>query len=185
MSDATLVNWTLRPHSWIKLDFAEGTLISRYILLQQSKQSFCLLRAEIDALEISDLDLRFGLLLQGAKCEEEIPDINAHLDAVGIVLAVRGVVRKLHVGLGRNSHTERVYQQRSFRWLDRNCQRLLICVARAYRLALGKHGPWCHSLLKIKGLSHAGPLLWEVPDGVKSAVHLMFSGKTRSRASYL
>ena len=109
------MNWTLRSHSWIELDLAEGTLVSRYILLQQSKQSFGLLWAEIYALKIANLDLRLGLLLQSAKNEEEIPNIDPHLHAVGVTLAIGGVIGELNVGLGLNIHTEKVYQQRSSR----------------------------------------------------------------------
>ena len=96
---------SLRHHTRIEFDLAKGALVSGNVLLQESEQGLRLLRAEIDPLEILDLDLRFGLLLQGAKHKEEIPDVDAHLHAVGVALAIIFGVDQLQIGLRWNRHT--------------------------------------------------------------------------------
>src|SRR5271169_7116334 len=83
-------------HARIQLDLAEGGLVVRQVLLQDGVQRLGLLRAQIDALKIADFDLGFVLLLQGAEHQEEVPDIDPHLNAVGVVLAVVGGVRQLY-----------------------------------------------------------------------------------------
>src|SRR5205807_7545483 len=95
---------TSRSHARIKLDLTECALVPTHILLQQSQQRFRLLWAQIDALEILDLDLSFGLLLQRAENQKEIPDVDPHLHAIGIVLAVRGVIYQFDVRLARKAH---------------------------------------------------------------------------------
>src|SRR5690349_6731984 len=53
--------WT---HARIEFDFPKRSLVARHILLKQSQQRLRLLRAQIDTLEIPDLDVRLALLLQ-------------------------------------------------------------------------------------------------------------------------
>lgn len=124
------MDWPLRrSHPRIEFDLAEGRLVPRNVLLKQSEQGFCLLRAEIDSLEIANLDLSFGLLLQGAEGEEKIPNVHAHLHAICVILAIARVVSQFDVRLVGNCHTVRVYQQQVLgRARDKNCQRLLLCV---------------------------------------------------------
>src|SRR5450432_424656 len=94
-----LVHRALLPHAGVEFDLAEGALVSADVLLQQAEERLGLLRAEIDALEVLDLDLSFGLLLQGAEDEEEVPDVHTHLHAVGVILAILGSVHELQIGL--------------------------------------------------------------------------------------
>src|SRR5437016_14537959 len=90
VSITTLVH---RPgrHTWIELDFPEGAFVAGNILLQQPQQRLRLLRAQINPLEIADLDLRFTLLLQRAENEEKVPDVHPHRHAVRIILSVRRI----------------------------------------------------------------------------------------------
>src|SRR6266851_266278 len=98
------VHRTSRTHARIELDFAECAFVTGDVLLQESKQSLCLLRAQVDALEVADLDLGFGLLLQRAEDEKEVTDVHTHLHAIGVVLLVVGGIVQLYVRLGRNAH---------------------------------------------------------------------------------
>src|SRR5438876_5390435 len=91
-------------HTRVELDFAERAFISSHILLQDCRQSFRLLRAQIDTLEIADFHLGFALLLQGTEYQEEIPDVDPHLHAVGVVLAILGSVDQFDVGLSWIRH---------------------------------------------------------------------------------
>src|SRR6476660_10002093 len=86
-------------HTRIQFDFAKGAFVSGYILLQDGRQGFRLLRAEIDPLKVIDLHLGFALLLQGTEDQKEIPDIDSHLHAVGIVLSILSGVDQFDVGL--------------------------------------------------------------------------------------
>ncbi len=74
----------------VQLDFTKGGFITRNILLQESKQSFGLLWAQVDALEIANFHLCFVLLLHRAEHQEEVPDIHSHLHAVGIGFPIIG-----------------------------------------------------------------------------------------------
>jgi hypothetical protein len=93
-----------RPTPRIELDFAERCLVAGNVLLQKSEQRFGLLRAQIDALKIPDLHLRLALLLHRAESQEKIPDVHAHLHAVGIALAVVGRIHQFHIRLGGKAH---------------------------------------------------------------------------------
>ena len=86
------MHWSLRTHARVKLDLAESAFVTAHVLLQKSQQRLSLLRAQINSLEVLDLHLRFGLLLQRTEDQEEVPDIDPHLHAVGIILAIAGVV---------------------------------------------------------------------------------------------
>ncbi len=151
--------WTLRrPHSRIELYLSESRFISGDVLLQQSEQRFCLLGAEIDSLEISNLHLRFGLLLQGAEGEKEIPDVHAHLDAIRVILAIARVVGQFHVRLVGNCHTLRVYQQQVLGGGDdKNCQRWPLTDENCADWRFGKVVPGS-LLAENKGLGFGDPV---------------------------
>lgn len=142
------MNWALwRAHPRIEFDLTESRFVSGNVLLKQSEQGFCLLRAEIDSLEIANLDLGFGLLLQGAEGEEKIPNVYAHLDAICVILAIARVVGQFDVRLVGNCHTVRVYQQQVLgRARDKNCQRLLLYDENWPKGAIVKiiFGPYLH-----------------------------------------
>ena len=103
-----LVHRARRSQAWVEFDLAEGALITGDILLQQPEQGLGLLRAEVDALEVANLDLSFGLLLQGAENHEEVPDIHPHLHAVGVGFAIVRSIDQLEVGLRRKAHKKAV-----------------------------------------------------------------------------
>src|SRR5580704_7430026 len=48
----------------VQLDLAEGVLVVHQVLLQDGVERLRLLRAEIDSLKISHVDMRFVLLLE-------------------------------------------------------------------------------------------------------------------------
>src|SRR5580700_11041633 len=100
------MHWPLRHHAGIEFDFAEGILVSRDVLLQHSEQGLGLLRAQIDALKILDLDLGFALLDERAEHQEEVPDIHANLHAVGIVFTIVGSIGQSDGGLSRIRHRD-------------------------------------------------------------------------------
>src|ERR1700684_837885 len=87
-----LMHRSLRTHTRVELDLPESALVAPYVLLEKAQQRLSLLRAQINSLEVLDLHLGFCLLLQRAKDQEEVPNIDSHLHAVGIILAVAGVV---------------------------------------------------------------------------------------------
>jgi len=97
-----------RGHAGIELDLAEGAFVSGDILLQNGHERFGLLRAQIDALKVADLDLGLGWLLHGAEDKEEIPDVDADLNAVGVVFAIIRSMAELDVGLVRRVHANSV-----------------------------------------------------------------------------
>jgi len=87
----------------VECDGAEVALVLSDVVAEEVVQGLGLLGAEVDALEVFDLDLIRGLLLHRAKDHEEIPDGEANLHAVGVGFAVvRGFVQRdlCVVGLG-------------------------------------------------------------------------------------
>src|SRR5260370_24866369 len=100
----TLVHWPTRRHPRIQLDLAESIFVARDVLLQQSEQCLGLLRAQIDPLKISNLHLRFALLLQGAEDQKEVPDVHTHLHAVGVAFAVVRRICQFDIGLCWKGH---------------------------------------------------------------------------------
>lgn len=93
-----------RHHSRIKFDLAKCVLITHYVLLQDGKQRFCLLRAQVNALEILHLNLSLALLLESAENQEEIPHIYTNLNTVRISFPVVRGVNHFDIGLSRNRH---------------------------------------------------------------------------------
>jgi len=73
-----------------QLDFSESRLVLADVLLKDVHQRFCLLRAQINALEILDGDLVGHGLIHHSEAQEEIPEANANLHAVGVILPVFG-----------------------------------------------------------------------------------------------
>ena len=82
-----------RSHPRIELDLAKRAFVARYILLQKSQQSLGLLRAQVDSLKITDLNVCLALLLQRAEDKKKVPYIDPHLHAVRIALAVVRIIR--------------------------------------------------------------------------------------------
>ncbi len=82
----------LGSHARVQFDLTECRFVAGDVLLQKAEQGFGLLRAQIDALKIADFHVSLGLLLQCAEDEKKVPDIDAHLHAIGITLAVGGIV---------------------------------------------------------------------------------------------
>ncbi len=91
-------------YTGIELDFAECAFVIGNILLQNCRQRFGLLRAQINSLKIFYLNLVFRLLLHGAKDEKKVPYIHAHLHAVGVSFAIFGGIDHIKIGLRRNDH---------------------------------------------------------------------------------
>lgn len=91
-------------------DFTKGRFVLLNILLQDVEQSFRLLRAQVDTLETLDVE-HFGRgLVDGAEEEEEIPDVHANLNTVGITLAVVGRRRQLNFRLRRRCHDPSIHE---------------------------------------------------------------------------
>src|ERR1700736_2195440 len=78
-----LMHRPLRSHARVKLNLPESAFVTRHVLLQKSEQCLSLLGAHINPLEILDLNVGLSLLLQCAEDQEEVPDIDPHLHAVG------------------------------------------------------------------------------------------------------
>ena len=81
----------------LESDLSESLLILSEILGQDVHKRLGLLRADVDSLAIFDEDLVGALLMNDAEGEEEVPDADAYLNAVGVVLSV--VVRLLDLNL--------------------------------------------------------------------------------------
>ena len=72
----------------IQLDLSECVLILGNVLLENHEQGLGLLRTEIDALKICNLDFFRRLCPQCAECEKEVPNADAYLDAVRVAFAI-------------------------------------------------------------------------------------------------
>ena len=90
--------------SRIKLDLAECAFVVRHILVQDRRERLGLLRAQINSLKVSDFHLIFGLLLHGAEDEKKIPDVDPHLDAVGVGFPVINGIDDVEIRLCGNHH---------------------------------------------------------------------------------
>src|SRR2546430_11193582 len=100
----TLLHLALSHHARVELDLPKRAFIASDILLQNRHERLGLLWAQINSLKIAHLDLRLALLLQGTKNQEKIPNVHAHLHAVGIALAVIVCINQLDIGLCRDCH---------------------------------------------------------------------------------
>jgi hypothetical protein len=102
----------------LERDGAEGLFVLGEVVAQEVEEGLSLLRAEIDALEVLDVELLGGVLVHGAKDEGEVPDAHPDLHAVGVAAAevrgtgdldfgLSGLCRGL-IGIGRRSLAHRV-----------------------------------------------------------------------------
>jgi len=98
------VNRSGREGPGIEFELAECALIAAYVLLQNGHECFGLLRAEVHALEVLDLDLGLALLLHGSEDQEEIPNVDSDLHAIGVVLAILGGIDEFDVRLDWDRH---------------------------------------------------------------------------------
>src|SRR5579862_5790326 len=101
------------PDTRIELDLAKGIFVVHQVLLQDGVQRLGLLRTQVHALKIAHVHASFVLLLQRPEHQKKVPDVDPHLHAIGVVLAVVGSVRQLKCrlrdgGLGRIGHGESV-----------------------------------------------------------------------------
>jgi hypothetical protein len=71
-------------------DGAEGLLVLGEVVVEDVGEGFGLLGAEIDSLEVGEVDLFGGVLGHGSEDEEEVPYAHADLDAVGVAFAIVG-----------------------------------------------------------------------------------------------
>ncbi len=94
--------------SRVEFDLAERAFVANDVLLEKSQQGLGLLRAEINALKVANLDLGFGLLLKSAEDEKEVPDIHTHLHTIGVRLPIVGAVGQLDVRLCWKAHRNAV-----------------------------------------------------------------------------
>src|ERR1017187_8544470 len=150
-----------RAHPRIEFDLPEGGLVAVDILLQQSEQSLGLLRAEVNALKVADLDLTLTLLLHGAKNEEEIPYIHSHLHAVGIGFPVVGGIGQLDIGLWRSAHGKKCndFGGRKGRHRHRN----------PLRIALPIPGGFVHSVFVLTKSVRAAASFWRIAFAPRAA----------------
>src|SRR5215471_8372803 len=88
----------------IEFDLSKGLLILDDVLLQDRHQGFCLLRTQIDALEVVDLNFRSGLRLKATKDQQEIPNAGPDLHRVGIAFAIVRGVHQMYIRLLYMSH---------------------------------------------------------------------------------
>src|ERR1039457_2040272 len=72
----------------LKLDLAERGFVLVDVLLEDVEQRLGLLRAEVNSLEILDIDVIGRGLVDQAEEQEEVPEIYTDLDAVGVALPV-------------------------------------------------------------------------------------------------
>jgi hypothetical protein len=80
---------------------AEGLFVLCQIVSEDVPEGFCLLGAEVDCLEVVEVDLGGRSLLHGAEDELEVPDGHANLDGVGVAFAVFFGLFEVHFGLGK------------------------------------------------------------------------------------
>ena len=83
----------------VKLDLAKSVLVLSEVLLQHSTKRLRLLRAEVDPLEVAYLNVFFRGLVDGAKQEEKIPDVDTDLNAVRVGFAIVWAGNEFYVGL--------------------------------------------------------------------------------------
>src|ERR1035438_10461426 len=78
----------------LQLDFSEGGLVLRDILRQDVQERLGLLRAQVNTLEVVDQHVLGRGLVHRSEHQEEVPEVDAYLDAIGIALAVIGRVHQ-------------------------------------------------------------------------------------------
>ena len=102
-----LVNGALRKVLVLRFQIqrSEGLLILGQVLAKHLPKRFGLLRAEKDRPVIADRDLFRAIARSEAEDELEIPYADAHLDAVGVCLAVIVALNDIHLRLLRSCRT--------------------------------------------------------------------------------
>lgn len=90
------------------MNFPERAFVLAHILLHEFHQRFCLLRAEVDALKIVNLHLIRRGLGDAAEHEEEVPQVQPDLHAIGIILTIFGGADQMNLWGGLLSHKNRV-----------------------------------------------------------------------------
>jgi hypothetical protein len=99
-SRTLLVDGTVRlGELLLEREGTEGLLVLGEIAAEDVPESFGLLGAEVDALEVLDGELVGVLLRHGAEDQEEVPDAHANLNAVGVAVAVVLGVAEFEGGL--------------------------------------------------------------------------------------
>src|SRR5579864_2002577 len=88
----------------IQLDLPESFLILDDILLQDRYQRLGLLWAQINALEVVDLNVSRGLRLQAAKNQKKIPHAGPYLHGVSVTFAIFRGINQTNIRLRRISH---------------------------------------------------------------------------------
>jgi hypothetical protein len=93
-----------------ELDLAERGFVLVNVLREDVEQCLGLLGAEVNPLEILNVDVVGSGLVDQAEEQEEVPEIYADLDAIGIGLAVVWQVAHLDFGWLRLAHMDMVTQ---------------------------------------------------------------------------
>ena len=88
----------------LKIQRPKSLFILRYVLSQHIQQCLGLLRAYVDSLEIMDGDTVRRGLVDSAEHQEEVPEIDPDLYAVGVILAVFGTIHQLNLSSGLLRH---------------------------------------------------------------------------------
>ena len=69
-------------------DGAKGLLVLLDVMTEDVQEGFGLLGTEVDALEVVDANLVWGMLVDGAEDQEEVPDGEPYLHTVGVGVAI-------------------------------------------------------------------------------------------------
>src|SRR5260221_14119295 len=88
----------------IKFDLAKGAFVVGHVLVQNGRQRLGLLWTEANPLKISHLYLIVGLLLHGCEDQKKIPNVDPHLHAVVIGLAIFGGINYGEIRLAGTNH---------------------------------------------------------------------------------
>jgi len=86
-------------------DFTESAFVLTDVLLEDIEQGFCLLGTDIDALKILNRHTFRSSLIHSAEQQQEVPQVDAYLNAVGIIFPVVRRLRQLNFGSRRLSHS--------------------------------------------------------------------------------
>jgi hypothetical protein len=84
------VDWAAQRRHLIEGDGSEGLLVLGDVVSEDVEERLGLLGAEIDALEVANVDLVGRVLRESAEDEEEVPDGHTDLHAVSVAIAVVG-----------------------------------------------------------------------------------------------
>src|SRR5579863_3441894 len=105
----------------LELQGAEGLFVLGNVLAEHVPECLGLLRAQVDGLVIADGDLVGAFAGGKAEHELKIPYTNAHLDAVGIGLAVIRRLGEVELGLCGWTHNSTRLLRRGRGALGRSC----------------------------------------------------------------